>query len=354
MTICYFGMYARNYSRNRILLKGLSQHKVNVIECNDRSHFLFGLRYLKLISKYVKLKAWDAKVLFVGFPGQTDVPLAWLIGKIFHQKIVFDAFFSLYVSQTFDRKHVTPGSLKSIGYWLVDWLGCFLSDLITLDTNAHINFFVRTFHQSPKKFLRVLVGTDTEIFKPKKLKRHTGVTIGFHGSYLPLQGAPIIIQTAKLLKSRKFKFMLLGNGIEKAKCERLVKTEKITNVEFLNEVPYEKLPDFIAKTDICLGGPFGASLKSNQVIPNKVYECLAMKKPIIVGQSNALKELLTHKINCYEVGQGSPRKLAAAILDLAKNPKLRAKIASAGYNLAISNLTPKKITIGLVQQFSVI
>jgi len=34
MTICYFGDYNSNYSRNRVIIKGLKENGVNVLECN--------------------------------------------------------------------------------------------------------------------------------------------------------------------------------------------------------------------------------------------------------------------------------------------------------------------------------
>jgi hypothetical protein len=41
MTILYFGNYNPNYSRNRVLIRGLRENGVKVVECNvKRSGFL--------------------------------------------------------------------------------------------------------------------------------------------------------------------------------------------------------------------------------------------------------------------------------------------------------------------------
>ncbi len=34
MTVLYFGIYNPNYSRNRVLIKGLRENSIEVLECN--------------------------------------------------------------------------------------------------------------------------------------------------------------------------------------------------------------------------------------------------------------------------------------------------------------------------------
>ena len=110
MTICYFGIYDKNYSRNKILISGLKKNGVEVIECNDRTKSL--IKYFKLIGQYWR-KGRHSDLVIVGFPGQTIMPLAKLICR---KKIVFDAFLSVYDSYVFDRKTIKPESLKARYY----------------------------------------------------------------------------------------------------------------------------------------------------------------------------------------------------------------------------------------------
>ena len=123
----------------------------------------------------------------------------------------------------------------------------------------------------------------------------------------------------------------------------MVKDQKLNNVEFLKEVPYEQLPNFIAGTDLYLGGPFARSLKSGLVIPNKVFESMAMKKAVIVGNCAASRELFTDGVHCRMVEQGGPEALAKAIMELKQDDLMREKIAAGGYNLVTGMLTPKKL-----------
>ena len=92
MTICYFGIYNKDYCRNKNIIKGLELNNVKIIEVNDKS---FGLKkYWNLFKKHWKIRN-DYDIMIVGFPGQVIVPFAKLITR---KKIVFDAHVSLYDS----------------------------------------------------------------------------------------------------------------------------------------------------------------------------------------------------------------------------------------------------------------
>ena len=50
MTICYFGIYNPNHSRNRLNIKGLRQNGVTVLECNTRDQSF--RKYWQLIRRH--------------------------------------------------------------------------------------------------------------------------------------------------------------------------------------------------------------------------------------------------------------------------------------------------------------
>lgn len=329
MKICYFGLYAQNYSRNHILIKGLRENGCEVLECNDRSHLIWGVRYWKLLKRFLQIKGWQTDVIFVGFPGQTDVPLAWILGKVFHKKVIFDAFFSVYNTRVFDRRELTLGSMRANFWFFVDWLSCFLADLVILDTNTHIAYFSKTFNIPVKKFRRVLVGTDTNLFRPFRVPRHKKFIVEFHGFYIPLQGVPIIIKAARLLKgNRIIQFKLLGSGVEYAHCKAMANRLKLSNLKFFKPIAYSSLPTFINSADVCLAGPFGSSTKADLVIPNKAYEDVSCGKPTVVGDSLATRELFIDKKNCLMIPMNNPAVLAEAIKRLYENANLRNKLGA--------------------------
>ena len=94
--------------------------------------------------------------------------------------------------------------------------------------------------------------------------------------------------------------------------------------------PLESLRDEIARADICLGGHFGASDKAGRVVPGKVYQILAMARPLIASDSPANRGVLTHNVSAHLRPPGNPPAPAAAILTLHQIPTHRAQLAQAG------------------------
>ena len=70
----------------------------------------------------------------------------------------------------------------------------------------------------------------------------------------------------------------LGWGAYKAETE--AKAAGIKNIKFLDKVPYVDVPKVIAAHDVVLG-VFGTTAKAARVIGNKVYECMACRRPTI-------------------------------------------------------------------------
>lgn len=278
--------------------------------------------------------------MLVGFPGYQAIILArWLANK----PIFFDAFTSLYDSMVSDRKAARLNSLEAKYYWFLDWLSCRLADRIIIDTQAHIDYFVENFKAKPEKFIRVFVGTDDRIMKPQeKQKTDNYFSVYFYGSCIPLQGVKYILEATKILEKENIRFNIIGSRIKKT-----FKEYGLANVNFINNVPYEKLPQYLGEADICLG-VFGDTDKARRVIPNKVFDALALGQPVLTGASPAVRELLTDRENALFCRLADSKNLAEKILELKNDANLREKIAKNGYKLFSEKLTPRKIVADLI------
>jgi glycosyltransferase involved in cell wall biosynthesis len=89
------------------------------------------------------------------------------------------------------------------------------------------------------------------------------------------------------------------------------------------------LKNEIIKSDLCLG-IFGDTPKTSLVIPNKVYEALAMRKPVITADTAAIRELFNDD-NMFLVKTADPKSLAEGIMRLRNDQALRRKIAQNGF-----------------------
>ena len=334
MTICFFGIYKDRYSRNRILKKGFEENGIKVVTC--RTDLKGAKKFIDLIKKHWRIrKKYD--VMFVGYLGWSSVVLVKLLTR---KPIVFDAFLSIYDSTVFDKKKMDKKSLRAKYYWFMDWVACTLADKILLDTNEHIKYFVQEFGIKKEKFERVFVGTETDLFKPDE-KVGDEVVVHYHGNTFNLQGAKYIMEAARMFKD--IKFNMVGTRVKKR-----FEKDNIKNVNFIANVPYEELSQEINKADICLG-IFGDTNKTQRVIPNKVYECAACKKPIITADTPAIRELFNEN-DLMLIPTANSEEIAKAINKLKNDKMLREKLAANAYYKVVKYCNPKKLTIAEIMK----
>lgn len=332
MKILYFGIYDSNYSRNKVLIKGLRKNGVEVIQCQVKPGFGWQFR---LLFKYLKM--WPKfDVMVVGFPGQEVMILARLItGRL----VIFDAFTSHYGGYILDRQYYAQNSLRAKYYRWIDRASCRLADRVLLDTNAHIEFFVKQFGLPRAKFSRIFVGTDSSVFFPCfRLENKGTFLVHFHGNFIPLQGVEYIVRAAKLLEGKNIRFQLVGSGQTYARSRALAQELNISNIRWLEPVPYEKLAELMAPADICLG-IFGDTPKVPLVIPNKIFEAVAMAKLVITADTPAIRELFQDSENIILCKAADPENLSDKILKLRQDNDLRQRVGKSGQELFKNRLT---------------
>jgi glycosyltransferase involved in cell wall biosynthesis len=315
------------YTRNQMVLKALRQ-QAEVIEVTDSSRGYI-VRHLRLLFKFIaRFQRHD--LIVVGFYGYLLVFLARLFSR---RPLIFDAYLSTYHTLCFDRRWFAPHSLVGrLAFWM-DRLACQLADVVIVDTRAHLERFAETYGLPPEKFAVLYVGCDEELFYPRPAPPDDGrFRVFYYGSYLPLQGIEYIVRAAKLLEGTpEIVFQIAGQGMQYATIRALAQSLDCHNIEFIEWIPYEQLPEHIARASVCLGGHFSGSSKAQSVIATKTYQFLAMAKPTIVGECPANAEIFTHGEHVYMCRMADARALADAILALRAAPQLRRTIALGGY-----------------------
>ena len=66
-------------------------------------------------------------------------------------------------------------------------------------------------------------------------------------------------------------------------------------------------------------GVFGRTAKAKRVVPNKVYQGLAMARPVITADSPAVREFFAPGEHLHTVPAGDPEALADAVVELAED-----------------------------------
>ena len=334
MKICWFGAYKVDYSRNCVLMEGLKSNDVEIVEGNTNGD----TGYKKYYNQYKKLKELqnDYDILYCAFPVNLNI----IIAKLFQKKpIASDCFFPLQDSVVYDRKAAARFSFRSFFCYVVDFLSVHLADLIVVDTYEHQQYWQKKYHCNNKKFIVIPVGVNTNDFNSIQPKMSEGVTVQYHGSYIPLQGVDIVLQAVKLIQDidryQKVKFRFTGSGELLNEMKTLASDLKV-NVEFHGRLPKAELFTQLNDVDVVLG-IFGNTKKTDRVVPNKLYEGVALKKVVISKENDVLKRYFT-KEEVYMV-ENTPQELATGLMTLIDDAELRNKFARLGNERLMKNYT---------------
>jgi glycosyltransferase involved in cell wall biosynthesis len=317
------------YQRNEVLWRAFN--RIGMVDTlgvpnRPRSIILNSLILSLLVIPKLIRNSYD--LVFVGFYGQL---LMYPVGLFSRFPILFDAFVSTFDTLSSDRKLFPTDSIIGRSLIYIDKVACRRASHVMLDTQPHVEYFFNLYKIPANKFSAIPVGCNEDIFFPRGIQKNKSSTrVLYYSSYLPLHGVGTVVQAASYLKDKPIKFRMIGEGQTYKETKKLSIELGLQNIEFLPPVTIEELPSEIAQADICLGGHFGTSEKAARVIPGKVYQILAMEKPLIASNRGANLDLLKHKESAYLCNPNNPEDLAKAILDLHEDQSLRRKLAKQG------------------------
>jgi len=360
--VLYIGNFDENYSRNWIILRALRINGIKVYKLNFKNSSNRKVIYT-FIKSFKTLNSIDFDLIIFFSVSPRDwllFSLTKLYSKYKKIPLIYDYFISKFQTyyddrKVFSRKNMPFKLLKYAFLYCLDYFECLLSDIIILDTNIHIKYFNIMFNLRKNKFRRILVGAEPifSISNNAVKRRGNGekIKVGFWGTYIPLHGIEFIIKAADVLKDdKRIIFSLLGRGQTYKKNFELAKSLKLNNLEFYDLVPLNELPHFISKCDIALG-IFGKGEKTLCVIPNKIFEAIQMKVPIITSNTPAINELFTHRENIFLCQRADPKSISEGILELVNNRDLRLKIAENAFRIYKEKTCLKCISNDLARFF---
>jgi glycosyltransferase involved in cell wall biosynthesis len=352
MDVCFLGGYEPGYPRNAVIRQGLTVNGVNVSECRVNPGGRFWARYPLLLSRWLSLAKRTAGLpsfIFVPEFCQKDVPLARFLALLSSRRLVFDPLASRFETKILDWRRKPEGSLAAWWNRVIDLWAFRFSDLVLADTQAHKDYYCRRFGLDAQKIEVLPVGFDDRIFSENLItsrqvspKANSPFTVLFFGSFLPLHGADIIIRAAQQVwqEDRTVRFEFIGRGQTYPLVSRLAADLGLENVRFENWVSRTSLATRIARdADICLG-IFGRTEKVGRVVPHKIFQSMALRKPVITSRTPAVEEFFSHGKNIFLCEKAEPTSLARAILELKNRVALREEIARKGFEFVWEKFNP--------------
>ena len=164
--------------------------------------------------------------------------------------------------------------------------------------------------------------------------------VGAHGIANSLDQ---ILETAQLLDDTNVLFLLIGDGMEKARLIKKASVEKIQNVRFINPVPKAEVFKYILASDM------GASVLKNvetfkTVYSNKTFDYMACKKPILMAIDGVSRALVEQANAGIFVQPENPLDFASKIRIYLSNPELMINQGENGYQFAKLNFDRNRLS----------
>ncbi len=159
------------------------------------------------------------------------------------------------------------------------------------------------------------------------------------------QGLDVILDAAILLPAEsKIVYLLLGDGPEKSRLMQRVNDENITRVKFLELVSREVVPSYVDAVDVAV-----IPLKKMDLflgaIPSKIFENLALAKPLLLSVDGEARRLFIDEGNAgLFIEPENSQMLAEKSLYLEANPDVVKTMGANGQSYVQKFFMRKKIT----------
>ncbi len=115
--------------------------------------------------------------------------------------------------------------------------------------------------------------------------------IGYIGTHGMAHNLDFILDCAAKVTNPDIHFLFVGDGAMKSRLLKKVNNLQLLNVTMLDAIPKEAVPEHISITDVAL-----VQLKRTEtfkkVLPSKIFENAAMKKPILLGVEGEAQEVV--------------------------------------------------------------
>jgi len=151
--------------------------------------------------------------------------------------------------------------------------------------------------------------------------------VGTHGM---AHGLDVILEAAAMLRDEPdIAFLLVGDGSERERLAAAAGERRLRNVHIVGQRPKADMPAIWQATDASL-----VLLRRldtyKSVLPSKMFEAMAMRRPIILGVEGEARELLDEAGAGIGIVPESAGQLAAAVRTLASDSDRARSLGAAG------------------------
>lgn len=261
---------------------------------------------------------------------------AWVLSKLKGSKMIFNVS-DLWPESAEKLDIIHNKFLLGISYKLEAFLYK-QSTLVVGQTQGIVANIQDRFKQVPTYWLpngidfhAFNIRAEGRVFRQKHGYVDNDFVLLYAGVLGHAQGLEVILEAAaKTANQSSIKYLIVGDGPEYTKLTTLATEAKLQHLTFLGNIPRNEMPEAVAACDAYI-----VPLKKNDLflgaVPSKLFEPLAMGKPILLGVDGEARELFIHqgKSGLFNEPENS-EELAANILTLFQDPALAKQFGQNG------------------------
>ena len=250
------------------------------------------------------------------------------VAKFFNKTIIVDFYISIYDTMILDRKSYEIGSRKANYYYNLDLNSLKKADFVFFLNKTEANYYLFPFKINFNPSKHIILPLCVEETLKCKLNYYSNKNLTFNicwwGNYIPLHGLEVILEAMSILNNSgelNFHFHMFGNKnkLKETKYKNIIKNLGIqNNVTIENSFTFKngKLSDFLKENCHLVLGNFGNSSKAKNVLVNKVIDGVAMKSPVLNGESLAPKDYFRNESIFYT--ENKPELISKKILEISR------------------------------------
>jgi glycosyltransferase involved in cell wall biosynthesis len=280
-------------------------------------------------------KKIDPQTIVLNYPSVYTGILGLMIGKGLLRKYVLLDFNDLIAQYT---SYLLGLDLHGVLAKLLVFYQNFIvrnSSKIVAPTN-YIKEYARRLSVPNEKIEVISNGVDTKYFDPEKymidlVRSRLGIenkmVCIYCGRLDSWAGTSVILQLSKeSVKNPNLSFVVVGSGT----AEGSFPTK---NIICSGQVPYRKVPEMLAAAEVVLV-PFPDNEVSRAASPLKLFEGMAMGKPVVASRVNGIEEVISNRKNGVLVSPNDIAEWMKAITELLDNRSLARSIGENARRIA--------------------
>jgi glycosyltransferase involved in cell wall biosynthesis len=157
--------------------------------------------------------------------------------------------------------------------------------------------------------------------------------VAYAGNLGVAQGLDAVLDAAERLRAEPVRFLLVGDGPRFAELRAARDVRRLDNVELRPGVPVGQIGEVLLAADALLV-PLGAQPLLDDFIPSKLYDAMAVGRPVIASVRGEAAELVRGSGCGLVVPPEDGEALAASVLEFARDGERARALGRAGRETA--------------------